>query len=88
MHRREEMEAAHQESIQMSKIFHLREAAAGDNGGRFGDHMGTHPLEGQMQLDQIGIHDKNCARYMTDRFVACQALPRNYGFVQLATFLM
>ena len=51
------MEAAHQESIQMSKIFHLREAAAGDNGGRFGDHMGTHPPEGPKRLDQIGTHD-------------------------------
>ena len=60
-HRREEMEAAHQESMQMSKIFHLGEAAIRNNGGRSGDHTGTHPLEDQNRLDQIGTHD-NCVQ--------------------------
>lgn len=50
------MEATHQEPIQMSIIFHLRQAA-GDNGGKYGDHMGTHPLEVQKQLDQIDTRD-------------------------------
>lgn len=54
------MVAAHQECIRMSIIIHLREAEAGANGKRFGDHMETPNLEPQKQIDRAGIRDGFC----------------------------
>lgn len=51
------MVAVHQECMQMSRIILLREAEAGANGERFGDHMETPNLEAQKQIDQAGTHD-------------------------------
>ncbi len=51
------MEAAHLELIQMPSTIHLKQLEVGGNGERFGDHMVTHPQEGQKALEWAGIHE-------------------------------
>ncbi|XP_057955662.1 uncharacterized protein LOC131149321 isoform X2 [Malania oleifera] len=54
------VETTHQEHIQISQIIPLREATAGDNGERYGDHMEILSLMGQKHLDQAGTADDTC----------------------------
>ena len=57
MHKRNAVEAAHLECLQMFKITHLKEVAVGDNGERFRDRTATHLLEGQKRHGQVDIHE-------------------------------
>lgn len=52
MHKRNAVEAAHLECLQMFKITHLKEVTVGDNGA-----TATHLLEGQKQHGQVDIHE-------------------------------
>lgn len=58
MPKRNAMEAIHPEHLLMSKIIHMKAAAVGDSGEKCGDHMATHPPNGQKILDQTDFHDK------------------------------
>lgn len=55
MHKRNEMEAAHQKHMWTLKITHLKEVALGDNGERSGELLVVHHLEGRRPLDQVGM---------------------------------
>ena len=56
MLKRNAVEAAQLECLQMPKITHLKEVEVADNGERLGDHMATHLLEGQKRHGLTDIH--------------------------------
>lgn len=58
MHKRNAVEAAQLECLQIFKITHLKVVAVADNGERFGDHTATHLLEGQKRHGQTDTHEK------------------------------
>lgn len=58
MVKRNAVEVAQLECLQMLKITHLKEAEVADSGESRGDHMATHIPEGQKRHGLIDIHEK------------------------------